>query len=472
MKAKYRDLVLKDGSKIAVIGAGPAGAFFADFAAHLAQEKGLNVSIALFDGKDFTQSGPGGCNMCAGVISETLVNRLKARGIVLPEERVQRKIEGYYLRVKAGGFLLKHPLGKRQITTVFRGNGPRFSEQGKNISFDDYLLEHVRRKGLKVISTPVKRVELPPNPEEPVRVIYGSEEESTFEADLAVGAFGLNTNMMDEMRKLNFGYRPPRTLNTWSAEIPLNDDFIRKNFGNNIFAYNWSTAKGLRFAGIIPKKDYITVNVIGKRDVEKENLVEFLNLPVVREKFPRDWRWSYKVCYCSPKIATTSAKKPFTHRLVIIGDASSCRYYKNGIESAFITAQLAAETAFNLGISESAFLKGYFRRVKKIIIKDNFYGRILFKINNLVSGSAFLSGVLLKVATDEEGHGRTKRMRDILWNMYTGNIPYKTIFLRFFSPILQWRLMTAILKLSFVKIFQIVKNITDRSFIGLRGEER
>ena len=116
MKSGLQDLVLTSGSKIAVIGAGPKG-----------------------------------CNLCAGVIAETLVERLKRRGVVLPEGKVQRKIEGYYVQVKAGSFLLRHPDGKKQITTVFRGNGPRFSVIEDNVSFDDYLLDHVRHRGIKLV---------------------------------------------------------------------------------------------------------------------------------------------------------------------------------------------------------------------------------------------------------------------------------------------------------------------------------
>lgn len=454
MKTGAEDLFLEDGSKIAVIGAGPAGAFFADFAMHRARETGLNLSITIFDGKDFTQSGPKGCNLCAGVISETLIDRMCSRGIILPEEKIQRKIEGYYLRLKAGEFLMKHPLSEKQITTVFRGNGPRLSSQGKNVSFDDYLLKHVRQKGLKVFNRPVKQIQLPLNPREPVRVIYGiGKEESIFEADLVVCAFGLSSNMMKMMQNLNFGYRPPRTLSAMNVEIFLSKDFIQEHFGNNIYVYSWSTARGMRVANIIPKKDYITVNLIGKRDMKKEDLLEFLKLFIVHKKLPDNWRWSDRLCRCYPKVAVTSAKKPFTHRLVIIGDASCSRYYKNGIESAFVTAQIAADTAINYGVSESAFKKGYFRCVKKIIVRDNFYGRVLFKINDLVSGSTFLSKIMLNVAADEVNHGKNTHMRSVLWNMYTGNIPYRTILLKFLNPVLQWKLTIGTIKLIFVNIF-------------------
>ncbi len=206
------------------------------------------------------------------------------------------------------------------------------------------------------------------------------------------------------------------------------------------------------FAGIIPKKDYITINVVGKKNVEREDLEEFLNHPAIREKLPDDWMWSSQTCHCSPKIATTSAKKPFHHRIVIIGDASCSRYYKNGIESAFKTAQLAAETAFSRGISRSALKKGYFQRAKKIISRDNFFGKILFRFYDLVYSRPFLSQVLQKVMIEEERYNKTKYMRDVLWNMYTGNIPYSAILLKFSYPVLQWKLFVATLELGFASV--------------------
>ncbi|HEB29876.1 MAG TPA: hypothetical protein ENI15_03235 [Spirochaetes bacterium] len=464
MKTRAENLTLKNGDKIAIIGSGPAGSFFADLAADMAQRKGLNLSIVLFDWKDFTKSGPSGCNLCAGVISETLVERLKNRGMILPKEKVQQKIGGYYIQSKAGGFLLKHQLDEKRITTVFRGNGPRTSTQDRNVSFDDYLLDHLRSKGLHVIHKSVKGIELPRDPGKPVRIIYGiGKEELSLEADLVIGAFGLSEVMMKKIKNLNFGYRPPHTVRAQNVEIPLKNDFLQEHFDNNIFAYNWSTAKRIRAAIIIPKKNYITVNMLGKRDVDKDDLLEFLNFLVDHKKLPKNWKWSHKICHCAPKIATTSAKKPFTNRLVIIGDASCSKYYKSGIESAFISSQLAVEAVFNWGISESSLKIGYFRRLNKIIVKDNYYGRILFKINDLVSRSAFLSGVMLKVVMDEEGHDRVKRMRGFLWNMYTGNIPYKEIFLKFLNPVLQWRLIVTTFKLGFTMIFSRLFIITRKS---------
>ena len=446
---KSRDLVLRNGSRIVVIGAGPAGVFFADRATELARKRGLDLSIQLFDGKDFTQSGPKGCNLCAGVISETLVANLESRGIVLPDEKVQRKIDGYYLQMRAGGFVLKHPQNAQRIITVYRGNGPRVSSQSENVSFDDYLLERVLERGPKVINKPVKRILLPQYTGDPVKIIYGIDKhESTIEADLVVGAFGLSTFMMDMMKKLNFGYRPPRMLNAQNIEIGLGKEYIEKHFGNNIFAFNWSTPKGMLVAGIIPKRDYITVNLIGEKDMKKNEMLEFLDLFVAHKLLPADWNRNVNMCHCSPRIAVSSAKKPYADRLVIIGDASCSRYYKNGIESAYVTAQVAAETAFNVGISETAFQKEYIRPIRKMIIRDNYYGRILFQLNDFVTGHNFLSKVLLRMVVDEEKRRKNTNIRSLLWNMYTGNIPYRAIFMNLLHPRLQWNAFATIMKMS------------------------
>jgi flavin-dependent dehydrogenase len=446
-------MVLRNGSRIVVIGAGPAGVFFADRAMELARKRGLDISVLLFDGKDFTQSGPKGCNLCAGVISETLVNNLKSRGIVLPDEKVQRKIDGYYLRMRAGGFELKHPQHAQRIITVYRGNGPRESSQSENVSFDDYLLERVLEKGPTVMNKPVKHILLPKDNGDRVRIIFGIDKhESTIDADLVVGAFGLSTHMMDMMKNLNFGYRPPRMLNAQNIEIGLEREYIEKHFGNNIFAFNWSTPKGMLVAGIIPKRDYITVNLIGEKDMRKNEMLEFLDLFVTHKLLPANWNRNVNMCHCSPRIAVSAAKKPYTNRLVIIGDASCSRYYKNGIESAFVTAQIAAETALTIGISESAFKRGYFRSIKKVIIRDNYYGRILFQLNDFVTGHNFLSKVLMRMVMDEEKRNKSSHMRSMLWNMYTGNTSYKVIFMNLFNPRLQWNALLSILEVSILHL--------------------
>ncbi|MEE9488785.1 MAG: hypothetical protein V3W00_08750, partial [Candidatus Brocadiales bacterium] len=89
---KSKDLSLADGAEIAVIGGGPAGAFYSIYALKLAKDLGKKINLRLFDRKTFSNQGPPGCNMCAGVISETMVQHLAIDGINIPPSVVQRSI--------------------------------------------------------------------------------------------------------------------------------------------------------------------------------------------------------------------------------------------------------------------------------------------------------------------------------------------------------------------------------------------
>src|SRR3989337_2135782 len=71
--AAENELQLKSGSQVAVIGGGPAGSFFAYFLIDLAQRLDLDVQVDVFEPRDFQRPGPRGCNMCAGIISESLI---------------------------------------------------------------------------------------------------------------------------------------------------------------------------------------------------------------------------------------------------------------------------------------------------------------------------------------------------------------------------------------------------------------
>ncbi len=451
-----QDLVLKDGSQIAIIGGGPAGSFFAHFAQKWAIEKGINISITIFDGKDFLQRGPRGCNLCAGVIAESLNEKLKDEGIFLPEERIINRVDGYCLHVNGNSLLLSCAENENNtIATVFRGNGPRFSTFPDIISFDDFLLSWVQDRGAKVINQPVWEIKLPRNKKELLGLHFGDKEKSQkFEADLVVGAFGVNTYLMKKIQALGFGYYPPSTLITYQAELKLDREKILEYFGNTIHVY-MPKSKAIRYATVIPKGDYITITLIGHQNATKDFLQEFLALEEIRKKIPH----LKPHCFCYPRIAISPSKKPFTDRLIMIGDASFSRHYKNGIESAFITAQLAANTAFCTGISTSSISHSYYKQAKKLIIKDNTYGQLLFSINDIISSIPLLTQSHLSLAKRTPDKGSSRKLRLILWNMFTGNIPYKDIF----KISLNIRLQISLLFNTITLLFQKFKHFIERN---------
>ena len=58
------NLELNDGSLIAVIGGGPSGSFFSYFALDFAKRYDLDISLDIYEPKNFTKPGAGGCNHC------------------------------------------------------------------------------------------------------------------------------------------------------------------------------------------------------------------------------------------------------------------------------------------------------------------------------------------------------------------------------------------------------------------------
>lgn len=90
---------LDDGSRVAVMGGGPAGSFFSYFLLQMARRTGLRVDVDIYEPRDFFATGPKGCNMCGGIISESLVQNLAAEGINLPASVVQRGIDSYLLHM-------------------------------------------------------------------------------------------------------------------------------------------------------------------------------------------------------------------------------------------------------------------------------------------------------------------------------------------------------------------------------------
>ncbi len=171
---------------------------------------------------------------------------------------------------------------KPKIVTVFRGNGPLQSEHEGNISFDDYLLNHVKEQGVEITFEIVKDFKLPDRDGDPVKVISGDgNSKSEFEADLVVGAFGVNTGMMEKVANMGFGYKPPKTVRTCQCEIMLSQEHIENTFGNNIFVFALGKCE-LKFASITPKADYVTVNLVGRKDLTRNNLIDFLKHPAVK----------------------------------------------------------------------------------------------------------------------------------------------------------------------------------------------
>src|SRR5512134_3000973 len=149
---------LEDGACVGVVGGGPARSCCRSCACRMAAGVGLRLSVDVFEHRDFSLRGPRGCNMCGGIVSESLVEDLAAEGISLPPAVIQRGIDSYVLHTDVGEIRINTPMSEKRIAAVHRGLGPLGSESSPYASFDAFLLDEAERRGARVVRRRVERV--------------------------------------------------------------------------------------------------------------------------------------------------------------------------------------------------------------------------------------------------------------------------------------------------------------------------
>jgi len=423
----------KSPVKIAIIGGGPAGSFCAIHLLREARELQKPIEVVIFDHKVFGRTGPGGCNLCAGVIARSMIDNLREIDVPIPAEVVQRRIDGFVLFYE-GGKLEIDGRPEDEFYSVFRGGGPRGKDNPLGESFDDALLKHARSLGATHIQRLVHHITLPGGLVVPV-LIHDSEGES-YAADVVIGAFGVNSTLVRQVEEMGFGYRGPRSLRVGGAEFPLPEAFIDETFRGRIkvFCLRFPAARRVQFVALTPKRGYVTASIIG-RDVGQEEIERVFQDPRILAHFPPGWEVPADCCKCYPSLPLLHARKPYTDRLVMIGDAHVSRYYKNGIGSAFNTARWAAETILHHGITESDFRRHYYGKCKSFYYADNLLGRSLFRINEVVSKRGYVAngGLWLSRLMKRGGSQGLGTLEQMLWSLFTGDRQYRDIVWRALS---------------------------------------
>ena len=429
-----KGLQLDDGSRVGVIGGGPAGSFFSIFLLDLADRMGVDIQVDIYEPRDYTRPGPAGCNMCGGIISETLVQNLAAEGINLPPTVVQRGIDSYMLHMDVGSVRIETPLQESRIGAVYRGPGPRDLKEIKWGSFDGFLQNLAIEKGANVINQRVDEIlwagDLPQ-----VKIRKG--EPHTY--DLVTISVGVNTASRKLFANLDFDYEPPKTTKTFIQEYYLGEEQIQEVMGSSMHVFLLDLPR-LEFAAIIPKGDYVSVCLLGE-DIDKELISNFMSSTEVKNVFPPAWDFDARSCNCSPRINISGARQPYDDRIVFIGDSGVTRLYKDGIGAAYRTAKSAATTAVLQGISAEDFKEYYWPACRKIEI-DNMVGQMMFMVTRIIQGQQIARRAVLRMTANEQKKADSKkRMSMVLWDMFTGSAPYKDIFVRTLSPAFLARLV-------------------------------
>jgi flavin-dependent dehydrogenase len=427
-------LFLDNGSRVAVIGGGPAGSFFTYFLFEMAERIGMELAVDIYEPRDFTKAGPQGCNMCGGIISESLVQLLATEGINLPSSVVQRGIDAYVLHMDVGTVRIEPTHREKRIAAVHRGAGPRGVVESRWHSFDAHLLDLAKGRGAQVHAARVEGIDR--NGGKP-RITTKSGTSLGY--DLVVGAVGVNTGALKLFEEMGAGYRAPGTTKTYICELPLGERTIKTYFGNAMHMFLLNLPR-LEFAALIPKGDYVTMVMLGT-GIDKTLVEAFFSAPEVRKCFPPDWSPPPDYCRCSPAINISAAVKPFGDRMVLIGDSGVSRLYKDGIGGAYRTAKAAARTAVFAGVAEEDFRKGYLP-VCRSLATDNGIGKIVFGITGLIQKTTVLRKGLLRMTTaEQESRQWNPRMSDVLWDTFTGSAPYRDVFRRTLHPVFLGRLL-------------------------------
>jgi flavin-dependent dehydrogenase len=430
---------LEDGSRIAVIGSGPAGSLFSYFLLQMARRAGLDgLHVDLFDARAFDRPAPQGCNMCGGIISESLVQNLAAEGITLPPGVVQRGLDSYVLHMDVGSVRIDTPLHEMRIGAVHRGAGPRDMKSAKWASFDLHLQQRAREAGAHLVDARVDDIGRAADG----RIQVKPRNDGWREYDLVVAATGVNTGILKAFEGLGIGYRRPAVTKTLIREYYLGEEEITRTLGSSMHVFLLKIPR-LEFAAIIPKGDYVTMCLLGE-DIDTDLVDAFVAAPEVRDCMPQDWRPDQRSCQCLPHINVRGVELPFADRVLFIGDSGVTRLYKDGIGAAYRTAKAAARTAVFEGVSAEAFRRHYLP-VCRSITGDNRIGRVAFSFTRVVQHARVLRRAMLRVTLAEQRRqGTSRRMSAVLWDMFSGSAPYADIFGRMIHPALIWAFTWAI----------------------------
>ena len=421
-------LKLDSGSQVAVVGSGPAGSFFSYFLLDLAQRLGIDLQVDIYEPRDFSLPGPTGCNMCGGIISESLVQILATEGINLPPTVVQRGIDSYMLHTGVGSVRIDTPLHEKRIAAVHRGSGPRDIKEIKWTSFDGYLQALAVKKGARLARDRVDDLSWQ-NGRLQIKTRRGSRQDY----DLLAVAAGVNSPSLKLFQESISNYKPPRSTKTYVCEYALGEETIGKYLGNSMHVFLLNIPR-LEFAAIIPKGDYVTLCLLGD-EIDGPMVKSFLESPEVKRCFPPDLPLDPPACHCSPRINIYGAGQPFADRIVFIGDSGVTRLYKDGIGAAYRTAKAAAVTALLHGISSEDFRQHYWPTCRGISA-DNRIGKAIFAVTRLMQKRRHdLRGILRMVGTEQQATSGNPRMSMALWDLFTGSAPYREIILRALHPV-------------------------------------
>jgi flavin-dependent dehydrogenase len=400
---------LENGSRVIIVGGGPAGSFTALNLLKQAAIANLQLRVTILEPRDFSRPGLGSCNKCAGILSSQLLRNLKRIGLQIPPMVIQAEIDTYILHDGAAQLPIHVNDPERRVVSIYRGSGPRLGKPPYPISFDGWLLGLAAEHGAEIRKTRALSIQAGPLPS--VTTPAGD-----LEAELLILASGINGHVKIDPR---LGYAPPQTETMAQDEIYTPEEQYTKNI--HIF---FDHPRGLIFGALISKNRYVNISLLG-HNLPQDAVTQFLSHHAIPNQAAQP---SGLLCGCTPNVSVASAQGFFSDRFAAVGDAAVTRLYKDGIGSAFTTAEAAAICAVQRGVSQQDFAAAYLPTCQTIA-RDNQYGRQLFRLWDFARRMPGFRQAWMRAAVNENHLPFAQRLHtNVLWGMFSGDASYRAMF--------------------------------------------
>jgi flavin-dependent dehydrogenase len=385
---------LAGGGRVVVVGGGPAGVAAAIALKQGARALGRDIHVVVVEGKQF--AGHQQYNQCAGVLSPPIVELIEGDlGVPFPHHLGHVTITGYVLHTAHSEIVLD---GEAEPSIALR-----------RVEFDAYLLEAARARGIDILCARVTGLEF-----------HANRDSDMLEADVAVGAFGLDegTGVLFERA---VGYRPPPALSSVVTKYHPGEAGMTQ-FRDRIHAF-LPPSNQIEFGALTPKSNHITINIAGKA-VDANLMRKFLATPYVRctlpclenagKYNPNDLRF-YK-----GRFPRGLASRFSGDRFVMVGDAAGLvRAFKGkGITSAVLTGIRAANVILHNGIAARAF--DAYRAANNDIIADLPYGQVMRHLTMFAARTGLID-VAVRAARIDPG------LRRALFDAVSAHRPYRDV---------------------------------------------
>jgi flavin-dependent dehydrogenase len=442
-----QSISLQNGDRVAIVGGGPAGSFFAIHLLRQAKLLQRHIDVVIVEkrgpaglGSDASQCK--GCNFCAGLISPRLNEILGSQGLVVPDDIIQGNFDYVWIHGQWKNFRLRVPKNMRMYS-VFRGSLPG-RRIGRPAGFDGFLLGEAVKEGAHIQYGEVQAIAYGPSGLPNLTVRAPSGEMISVDASFVSIATGINAHcgfdyrddgLIASIQKMNAAFVPGKSRKTFIFELDVGEDYLERNINREVYFIEYGSKRlTLEHTALIPKGKFLTVAMIGKcvddavlpRD-SQQLVRDFLTLPQIDRILP-GIADAPLACACAPRITVSTATSPLGERFAIIGDAVGSRLNKDGLYSAHVTANRLAETVLHDGVDKQALARGYGKTVKWLVA-DNRFGQMVFAASRVAFTMPGVSRIVYQAfATESKVRDeRSRPLSEVLWKIASGTADYREV---------------------------------------------